>query len=115
MIISTPYVWDVKGRKFVLIKNEKYVKRFKIISYITYVHMVIMTLNLFQVFKKESNLLLQITSLGTAAMTLFATVNRWMHQNGAASIVEFLNCMVAFQISSTERGNIIDVRYTVNF
>jgi hypothetical protein len=64
--------------------------------------MVIMTLNLFQVFKKEENLIFQVTSLGMAAVTMFATVSRRMHQNGAAAIVQLLNCMVAFQISSTK-------------
>jgi hypothetical protein len=106
VIISTPYIWDVKGRKFELIKNKKYVKRFRIVSYIIYAHMVIMAWNLFQVFKKERNLLLEIFSLGTSAMTFFATVNRRMHQNEAAYIVQLLNCMVAFETSSTEWGNI---------
>jgi hypothetical protein len=96
----------VKGRKFELIKNKKYVKRFRIVSYIIYAHMVIMAWNLFQVFKKERNLLLEIFSLGTSAMTFFATVKRRMHQNEAAYIVQLLNCMVAFETSSTEWGNI---------
>jgi hypothetical protein len=68
--------------------------------------MVIIAWNLYQVFKKESNLLLQITSLGTAAITMFATVNRWIQQKSAATIVEFLNAMVDFQASSKKRGNI---------
>jgi hypothetical protein len=89
-----------------MIRNQRHVKRFRTLSYILYAHMVIMAWNLFQVFTKESNLLLQITSLGTAALTLFATVNRWRHQKGASTIVRFLNGMVAFQLSSTERGNI---------
>jgi hypothetical protein len=105
IIISTPYVWDAQKRKFVLILNEAYLKKFKILSYISYAHMVIMTWNLFQVFKQEGNHIFQMTSLGIAAINMFATVNRRMHQNGAAAIVQLLNCMVAFQISSTERGN----------
>jgi hypothetical protein len=105
-MVCTPYNWDVKGKRFVMIRNQRYVKRFRNLSYILYAHMVIMAWNLFQVFTKESNLLLQITSLGTAALTLFATVNRSMHQKGAFNIVQFLNGMVAFQLSSTERGNI---------
>jgi hypothetical protein len=105
IIITTPYVWDAKNIRFVLIKNEAYLKKFKILSYILYAHMVIMTWNLFQVFKKEGNLIFQMTSLFTVAITMIPTVNRWMHQNGAADIVQLLNCMVAFQISSTERGN----------
>jgi hypothetical protein len=105
-IVCTPYNWDVKGKRFVMIRNQRYVKRFRTLSYILYAHMVIMAWNLFQVFTKESNLLLQITSLGTAALTLFATLNRWMHQKGAFNIVQFLNGMVAFQLSSSERGNI---------
>jgi hypothetical protein len=104
MIISTPYVWDAKKRRFVLILNESYLTKIKILSYISYAHMAIMTWNLFQVFKKEGNLIFQMTSLGIAAITMFATVNRRMHQNGAATIVQLLNCIVAFQISSTERG-----------
>jgi hypothetical protein len=105
IIITTPYVWDAKKRRFVLIENGAYLKRFKILSYILYAHMVIMTWNLFQVFKKEGNIIFQMTSLGTAAVTMFSTVNRRMHQNGAGAIVQLLNCMVAFEISSTERGN----------
>jgi hypothetical protein len=105
IIITTPYVWDAKNIRFVLIKKEAYLKKFKILSYILYAHMVIMTWNLFQVFKKEGNLIFQMTSLFTVAITMIPTVNRWMHQNGAADIVQLLNCMVAFQISSTERGN----------
>jgi hypothetical protein len=64
-----------------------------------------MTWNLFQVFKKEENLIFQMTSLSIAAIIMFATLNRRMLQNGAATIVQILNCMVPFQISSTERSN----------
>jgi hypothetical protein len=110
-VVSTPYVWDAKGRRFVLIKNAKYVRRFKIISYIIYAHMIIMAWNVFQVLKKESSLLLQITSLGIAGLAMFVTVTRWMHQTNAAAIVQFLNRMVAFQISSTERGNDNELSY----
>jgi hypothetical protein len=70
-----------------------------------------MAWNVFQVFKKENNLLLQITSLGIAGITMFATVTRWMHQKNAATIVQFLNRMVAFQISNTERGNNKELSY----
>jgi hypothetical protein len=112
IIITTPYVWDAKKRRFVLIKNEAYLKKFKILSYISYSHMVIMTWNLFQVFKKEGNLIFQMTSLGTVAMTMFPTVNRWVHQKGAAAIVQFLNCMVAFPISSRESGNNYKLPYS---
>jgi hypothetical protein len=105
VLITTPYVWDAKKRRFVLIENTAYLKKFQVLSYLLYAHMVIMSWNLFQVFKKEGNLIFQMTSLGTAAITMFATVNRRMHQNGAAAIVQLLNCMVAFQLSSTERGN----------
>jgi hypothetical protein len=38
IIISTPYVWDAKKRKFVLILNEAYLKKFQILSYISYAH-----------------------------------------------------------------------------
>jgi hypothetical protein len=71
-----------------------------------------MAWNVFQVLKKESSLLLQITSFGIAGLAMFATVTRWMHQNNAADIVQFLNRMVAFQISSTERGNDNELSYT---
>jgi hypothetical protein len=112
-VVSTPYIWDAKGRRFVLIKNAKYVKRFRIISCIIYAHMIIMAWNVFQVLKKESSLLLQITSFGIAGLAMFATVTRWMHQNNAADIVQFLNRMVAFQISRTERGNDNKLSYTI--
>jgi hypothetical protein len=105
IVISTPYIWDEKARSFVLIRNAKYVKMFKIVSCLIYVHMVIIAWNVFQVFKKESNILLQITSLGIAGTTMFATVSRWMHRKNAAAVVQLLNCMVAFQRSRTERGN----------
>jgi hypothetical protein len=105
ILITTPYMWDQKKGRFFLIKKPVYMKRFKILSYILYIHMLTMVWNLFQVFKKESSLLFQMTSLGTAAITMFATVNRWMHQTGAAAIVQLLNNMVAFEINSTERGN----------
>jgi hypothetical protein len=39
-------------------------------------------------------------------MTFFATVTTRMHQNEAADMVQFLNYMVAFEIASTEWGNI---------
>jgi hypothetical protein len=112
MIICTPYMWDAKKRLFVLIKDEAYLKKFKILSYIMYGNMLISTWNLFQVFKKESQQLLHVTSLGTVAITFFATVNRWMHQNGAVGIVQLLNCMVAFQAYNTERGNQFDILFT---
>jgi hypothetical protein len=112
IVVSTPYVWDAKGRRFVLIKNAKYVRRFNIISCIIYAHMIIMAWNVFQVLKKENSLLLQTTSLGIAGLAMFATVTRWMHQTNAAAIVQFLNRMVAFQISSTERGNDNELSYT---
>jgi hypothetical protein len=86
-VVSTPYIWDAKGRRFVLIQNAKYVKRFRIISCIIYAHVIIMAWNVFQVLKKESSLLLQITSFGIAGLAMFATVTRWMHQNNAADIV----------------------------
>jgi hypothetical protein len=92
-----------------VIRNRKYARRFKIVSYVIYGHMVVMAWNLFQVFRKESNLLLQITSLGTAAITMFATVNRWIHQKSAATIVEFLNAMVDFQASIKKKGNINNI------
>jgi hypothetical protein len=105
--ISTPYDWDVKGTKFVVIKDKKYVKRHKLLTYIIYGNMVVMAWNLFQVSKKETNnTFLQVISVGISAATMFMTVNRWMHHKGAHAIVEFLNCMVKFQRSSTERGNV---------
>jgi hypothetical protein len=52
-VICTPYAWNEKGKRFVLIRNKKYAKRFKIVSYVIYANMVIIAWNLFQVFKKE--------------------------------------------------------------
>jgi hypothetical protein len=112
IVISTPYIWDEKARSFVVIKNAKYVKMFKVVSCLIYVHMVIIAWNVYQVFKKESSLLLQITTLGIAGTTMFATVCRWMHRKNAAGIVQLLNRMVAFQRSSTQRGNNKERFYT---
>jgi hypothetical protein len=95
-----------------LIKDETYLKKFRILSYIIYGNMFIITWNLFQVFKKESQPLLHVTSLGTVAITFFTTVNRWMHHKGAVAIVQLLNCMVAFQADNTAIGNNIYILYT---
>jgi hypothetical protein len=103
--LTTPYEWDAERHKFVLITSPKYVKWNHTVTYVIYGNMVVVAWNVIQVFQKEKGSLFQIISLETGAMTVFATVNRWMHHNGAAAIVRFLNCMVAFQRSSTERGN----------
>jgi hypothetical protein len=103
--LTTPYEWDAERHKFVLITNRKYVKWNHTVTYVIYGNMVVVAWNVIQVSQKEKGALFQIISLGTGAMTVFATVNRWMHHNGAPAIVRFLNCMVAFQRSSTEEGN----------
>jgi hypothetical protein len=73
--------------------------------------MFVMAWNLYQVSKKESNEFLQVISVGITAATMFMTVNRWIHHKGPRVIVEFLNCMVKFQRSSTERGNKLKNRF----
>jgi hypothetical protein len=103
--LTTPYKWDAERHKFVLITSRKYVKWNHVLTYVIYGNMVVVASNVIQVSQKEKGALFQIISLGTGAMTDFATVNRWMHHNGAAAIVRFLDCMVAFQRSSTVRGN----------
>jgi hypothetical protein len=67
-------------------------------------NMVIVAWNLLQVSHQERNPIFQIICMGIVAYTILTTLNRRMHHNGAAAIVQFLNCMVNFQRSITE-GN----------
>jgi hypothetical protein len=39
-IVCTPYNWDVKGKRFVLIRNRRYKERFRTLSYILYAHIL---------------------------------------------------------------------------
>jgi hypothetical protein len=103
--LSTPYVWDAKRDKFVLITSPMYLKWNHMVSYVIYGNTVVMAWNVIQAFQKEAQPLYLIISWGIGAMSFVATVNRWMHHKGASSIVQFLNCMVGFQRSGTERGN----------
>jgi type IV secretory pathway TraG/TraD family ATPase VirD4 len=104
--LTCTYIWELNQNRFVLISNRKYVRRNHRITYVIYGNMVVVAWNVLQTSQKEVNPLFQMISLGMGAVTVFVTVNRWKHHKGAAAIVQFLNCMVEFERSSTQRGNI---------
>jgi hypothetical protein len=101
---ATPYTWDSKGQRFTLIRSIPYVRRFRNLSILTALHLLLIWYNLYQTLRNETNILLKIYSLGYAGITSAITVVRWMHQSLAAEIVPFLNATVAFQNSTARPG-----------
>jgi hypothetical protein len=101
---TTPYDWDSRKAKFMIIRTPKYVKIFKVLSHFNFFHMGIMLWNLLQILQNERNVVPKIVSLIVAAFAAFMEVCRWMHTKRAEDIVSFLNCMVESARSATERG-----------
>jgi hypothetical protein len=91
---TTPYDWDHPKTKFTIIKTPKYVKVFKLMSYLSFLHMIIMLWNLIRTLQKEKTFLPKMISLDVAACTGVILICRWMHYKRAEEIVHFLNCMV---------------------
>jgi hypothetical protein len=103
--LTITYVWDIKTKKFVTVGNKMYAKKNTVVMYVVYANMIVIAWNVVQVSRKDRIAIFQIISFGTGAVAALVTVSRWLHHNGAAEIVQFLNCMVRFQRNSTERGN----------
>jgi hypothetical protein len=104
---TTPYDWDHRKKQFAIIRTKKYVKVFKPLSYLIFIHMGIMFWNLIQVLRNEEDVVPQIISLSATACAAFTAVSRWMHYKRAENIVHFLNCMVESATSVTKRSKFI--------
>jgi hypothetical protein len=101
-ILSTPYSWNSKERRFGHIRNLSYVQRFRFVSVLFAFHMLFVCWNLLQTLRNEANILLMIFSTGFTFATGVITVVRWMYQNPQISgiIVKRLNATVDFQRQS---------------
>jgi hypothetical protein len=104
---TTPYDCDRSKAKFMIIRTPKYVKTYKVLSYVNFIHMGFMLWNLIQILLNEKNVVPKMVSLVVAAFAAFIVICRWMHTKRAEDIVDFLNCMVKSARSVTERGKFI--------
>jgi hypothetical protein len=100
---SSPYTWDAKIHKFVLIKEPKYIRSFTTLSLFSMLYMVVVTCSLLQTFRSETSILLKMTCIGISLITVAITIMRYMHTTGAIQTVHFLNLMVDFEISHADR------------
>jgi hypothetical protein len=104
-LYGTPYAWDGKTRKFVLIRDPRYVKAFRIVSLLILTHSALMGCNVLQALRNETSIVLKIIATGFGAVTFAFTVVRWIHQNKASDVVRFLNHTIAFQALNPQQGN----------
>jgi hypothetical protein len=101
---STPFRWDTKTKKFVLIQDSKYMRTFRAISFLAIAYTVMVTCSLAQTFRRDTSLLLQTISIWIFGFVSAVTIFRWIYTKGANETVHFLNLMVEFQISRRNRG-----------
>jgi hypothetical protein len=101
---SIPYCWDAKNRQFVLIKDLKYMRTFRILSSLTILYMAIVTCSLLQAFRSETSLLIKMTGTIVFGFTAAITVLQYKNIEKAIQTVSLLNSVVNFLASSTQRG-----------
>jgi uncharacterized membrane protein len=101
---STPYMWDTKTKKFVLIQDSRYIRTFRAISFLAIAYTGMVTCSLAQTFRRDTSLVLQMIGTWIFGFVSAVTIFRWMYTNGANKIVHFFNLMVDFQISCINTG-----------
>jgi hypothetical protein len=101
---TTPYEWDIKKARFMIINNSKYVKLFRILSNLNLLHFGLIFWNLIQTLRKESSPVYQMIGVTVTAYAALTSVCRWMHNKRAVEIVEFLNCMLLSERSLSDGG-----------
>jgi hypothetical protein len=105
-ILSTPYAWNSKEKRFSLIHHLSYVKINRALFIFSALHLPFICWNLLQTLRNETNILLIIFAFGYTSITSGSTVVRWMYQNQHISgdIVKLLNATVDLQKLSTLPG-----------
>jgi hypothetical protein len=109
---STPYEWNNAKSKFLIISNPKYVRVFRVLSYLNLLHFGLLCWNLVQSLKKETSSVYQMIGVTVTAYSALTSVCRWMHNARAVDMVDFLNHMVQSARSLRDRGKI---RKIINF
>jgi hypothetical protein len=95
-ICTTPYKWNCKERKFVPIGNRSYVKKFRMITFLTLAHLGLMGWNILHVLLNEENSILVMWGLFTFAVTLIFTAMRTVHYASGRKIAELNNSCLRF-------------------
>jgi hypothetical protein len=103
---TTPYEWNTKKSRFMIITHSKYVKAFRILSNLNLLHFGVIFWNLIQTLRKESSPVYQMIGVTVTAYSALTSVCRWMHAKRGVEIVDFLNYMVQSKTSLSDGGKI---------
>jgi hypothetical protein len=103
-MFSTPYNWNIKERKFVLIGDKRYVKTFLRVLFLTISNFGIVCWNTLYMLFHENNNLLVMWGLFITAVTFTITVSQLVHYVSGKKIAELQNRCLTFHHFESQPG-----------
>jgi hypothetical protein len=103
---SASYEWSQKEKKFkTLIGKQKsrYERQFRHLTWLVLAHQTVIFWNLLQAFTKEESIILKISSLWIASISMVVTVSRCIHCMKTEEITQFLNTTSDYQNAHRQR------------
>jgi hypothetical protein len=103
-IFATPYKWNSKGRKFILIRDRSYVKVFRMITFLCVANTGFVCWNVLHVLFHETSIILVMWSLFSFAITIIVTKIRLAYYFCGGMMVEFHNASLGLWRLTRQRG-----------
>jgi hypothetical protein len=101
---TTPYYWDTKLQSFSVIRRQRYLRYYRLLTHLMNLYMMVICWNILQLLRSDSSPFIKMVSLGVTAVTFAFAKIRNMYGSNTEDIVELLNKSVAFQRSTLQQG-----------